>query len=102
LARALGERGVRVQVQPDGALVAEGWAAAQVGDLAAANGWAIHELTPQTTTLEEAYLMATRGAVEFQSGGAGPASSSLPGAAAPPPAQAQPWPGNPNSAGGAL
>jgi ABC-2 type transport system ATP-binding protein len=39
----------------------------QIGDTAAAHGIAIHELTPQQASLEEAFMSLTRSAVEFGS-----------------------------------
>ena len=39
----------------------------QVGDAAAEHGIAIHELTPQQASLEEAFMSLTRSAVEFGS-----------------------------------
>ena len=45
-----------------------GLTAAQIGDIAAANGIAIHELTPQQASLEEAFMEMTTGAVEFHGG----------------------------------
>jgi ABC-2 type transport system ATP-binding protein len=45
--------------------------AAQVGELAASNGIVLHELSPQTGSLEDAFLKATAQSVEYHSGGAG-------------------------------
>ncbi|MFJ4091784.1 ABC transporter ATP-binding protein [Kitasatospora sp. NPDC089913] len=42
-----------------------GLSAERIGDLAAAHGIAVHELTPTRTTLEEAYLSLTGQAVEY-------------------------------------
>ena len=44
-----------------------GLTAEQIGDAAAAHGIAIHELTPQQASLEEAFMSLTRDAVEFGS-----------------------------------
>ncbi|MFD6053125.1 ABC transporter ATP-binding protein [Agromyces sp. NPDC060279] len=49
-----------------GLLEVTGLEAAGIGDLAAANGLAIHELTPQHASLEEAYLALTADAVEYR------------------------------------
>lgn len=38
----------------------------QIGDLAAANGIAVHELTPQQASLEQAFMNLTRDSVEYQ------------------------------------
>lgn len=43
--------------------------AQQIGELAAGSGVVLHELSPQTGSLEDAFLTATAGAVEFQSQG---------------------------------
>ena len=39
----------------------------QIGDAAAAHGIAIHELTPQQVSLEEAFMTLTRDQLEFAS-----------------------------------
>ena len=44
-------------------------AAARIGELAAANAIVLHELTPQSSSLEEAYLELTENQVEYRSGG---------------------------------
>ena len=43
-----------------------GLTASEVGDTAAAHGIAIHELTPQQASLEEAFMELTRSDVEYQ------------------------------------
>ena len=53
------------QVEP-GLLDVHGLNAAQIGDLAAANSIAIHELTPQQASLEDAFMDLTRDDVEFK------------------------------------
>jgi ABC-2 type transport system ATP-binding protein len=50
-----------------GALEVHGLTAEQVGDLAVANAIAIHELTPQQASLEEAFMSLTRTEIEFAS-----------------------------------
>jgi ABC-2 type transport system ATP-binding protein len=50
-----------------GALEVRGLAPERIGDVAAANGIAIHELTPQQASLEEAFMTLTRDEVEFGS-----------------------------------
>lgn len=59
-------RGAEVRVLPDGALEVRGDDGAAVGDAALAAGVAIHELTPLTATLEDAFMALTRDAVEYQ------------------------------------
>ena len=43
-----------------------GLAASGIGDLAARHGLAIHELTPLSASLEEAYMALTSDAVEYR------------------------------------
>ena len=43
-----------------------GLTAEQIGDAAAAHGIALHELTPQQASLEEAFMDLTRDDVEFR------------------------------------
>ena len=50
-----------------GALEVHGLTAEQVGEAAAAAGIALHELTPQQASLEEAFMNLTRDDVEFAS-----------------------------------
>ena len=45
-----------------------GLTAAQIGDIAAANGIAIHELTPQLASLEDAFMEMTNSSIEFHGG----------------------------------
>jgi ABC-2 type transport system ATP-binding protein len=48
-----------------GAIQVKGLTAVQIGDLAAGHGIALHELTPQQASLEEAFMNLTRDDVEF-------------------------------------
>jgi ABC-2 type transport system ATP-binding protein len=48
-----------------GALEVHGLTAEQVGDAAAGAGIAVHELTPQQASIEEAFMNLTRGELEF-------------------------------------
>ncbi|GAB2642640.1 ABC transporter ATP-binding protein [Gordonia jinhuaensis] len=48
--------------------------AERVGDIAAANHIALHELTPRNGSLEEAYMRMTAGAAQYQSGAPGQGS----------------------------
>ena len=50
----------------DGALEVIGSTAAQIGDAALAAGLALHELTPVSASLEEAYLTLTQDDVEYR------------------------------------
>jgi ABC-2 type transport system ATP-binding protein len=60
--------GATVTPLPDGALSLGGVDAAGVGDAAAAAGVALHELTPTSASLEEAYLALTQDEVEYRAG----------------------------------
>ena len=55
-------------------------AAAPIGDLAAEHGIALHELTPQQASLEEAFFELTDSAVDYHAGSVsqGPTGSSQP------------------------
>jgi ABC-2 type transport system ATP-binding protein len=57
---------VTVEVLEPGYLEVHGLTAAQVGDAAAAAGLALHELTPQQVSLEEAFMNLTREDIEFK------------------------------------
>jgi ABC-2 type transport system ATP-binding protein len=65
LAELLRRSGTRCEVGADGGLLIDGADCAAVGDLAAAYGLPLHELTLQTASLEQAFLEATGGAVRF-------------------------------------
>jgi len=62
--------GVTVISVERGAFEISGLSAAQVGDRAAAAGIALHELTVQRPSLEEAFMELTKDAVEYQTVGA--------------------------------
>jgi len=65
LAQLLAAQGATAQIGPDGALAVTGADAAAIGDLAAANGIALHELCTQQATLEDAFIELTRDSVEY-------------------------------------
>ncbi|GAB3918457.1 multidrug ABC transporter ATP-binding protein [Microlunatus endophyticus] len=67
LADALTGPDVTIQKTEDGALDIGGVPAATIGEAAAAAGVVLHELTPQTASLEEAYLELTQDDVEYRS-----------------------------------
>lgn len=97
---ALGEllRTEGAALQGDGAdaLHVRGLAPERIGELAAANGLVLHELAPQTGSLEDAFLRLTAGAQEYR-------AAAAPVAAAPPagPPPLVPPPGLPPSSGAA-
>ncbi|MFT4281312.1 ABC transporter ATP-binding protein [Microbacterium sp.] len=59
--------GVSVTAAETGVLDIEGTSAAAIGDAAAAAGIPLHELTPTTGSLEDAYLALTGESVEYRS-----------------------------------
>jgi ABC-2 type transport system ATP-binding protein len=59
LTTALEREGLVVEPGPDGILTVETPDTARVGDIAFAAGVALHELSPQATSLEEAFLALT-------------------------------------------
>jgi ABC-2 type transport system ATP-binding protein len=66
LARLLAGPNVTVESLETGYLEVHGLTAAQIGDTAAANALAVHELTPQQASLEEAFMNLTREEIEFK------------------------------------
>jgi ABC-2 type transport system ATP-binding protein len=63
---------VSVTVVEPGLLDVHGLTAVQIGDAAAASGLALHELTPQQASLEQAFMDLTREDVEFKAVELGP------------------------------
>lgn len=68
LAAALAPSGAQLAARSDGAFIVTGPSAAQIGDLAAQRAVPLHELTPASGSLEDAYLALTNEAVEYRSG----------------------------------
>ena len=66
LGRFLVAPDVTVEALEPGHLEVRGLTAVQIGDVAAANGFALHELTPQQASLEEAFMDLTREDIEFR------------------------------------
>ncbi|ROS78640.1 ATP-binding cassette domain-containing protein [Cellulomonas sp. PhB143] len=69
------ERGATVTSDEPSALVVTGLAAPAIGELAAAERLVLHELTPRTSTLEEAYMALTADSVEYTTGSTEPTTS---------------------------
>jgi ABC-2 type transport system ATP-binding protein len=67
LSELLADRGADVVTVVQGELEVSGLSNVQVGELAAAHGLPLHELTPISASLEEAYLSLTRDQVEYRS-----------------------------------
>ena len=62
---ALTDAGGAVSVTADGALDVADLDAARIGDVALAHGIAVHELTPQRASLEEAFMELTAADLEY-------------------------------------
>ena len=58
--------GFELRSTSDGGLLVEGAQTARIGEIAAANGIVLHELTQQRGSLEEAFMQMTGEAVEYQ------------------------------------
>jgi ABC-2 type transport system ATP-binding protein len=58
--------GARVSGGDAGSLTIEGVTAPQIGDVAARDGLRVHELTPVTASLEDAFMELTQDEVEFR------------------------------------
>jgi ABC-2 type transport system ATP-binding protein len=65
LSEALRAVGSEITEQPDGALLVNRTEAAAIGEVAAANGIVLHELSPQHGSLEEAFMEMTKEDVQF-------------------------------------
>ncbi|MDH6575683.1 ABC transporter ATP-binding protein [Kitasatospora sp. MAP5-34] len=68
LLTALSGTGLRAEARPDGSYEIEDGDLAHVGDLAAAHGITLHELSPQQASLEEAFMQMTADSVEYHAG----------------------------------
>ncbi|CAN5291795.1 ABC transporter ATP-binding protein [soil metagenome] len=69
LGSLLREEGAGVTSTQPGLLMVSGIGAPRVGELATAAGIVLHELTPSSGSLEEAYLSLTQDEVEYHAGG---------------------------------
>ena len=68
LAGLLAASGAAVTAAPGGGLAITGLDAGRIGDLAAAHGIPLHELTPRHASLEEAYMELTRDHADYHAG----------------------------------
>jgi ABC-2 type transport system ATP-binding protein len=75
LAATLVGGGGAVTTEDGGSLKVTGLRATDIGELAAGVGIPLHELSPQTASLEEAFMELTHDSLEFEGGGADPARS---------------------------
>ncbi len=62
----LAREGAAVHVNADGSFLVSGIDARSIGAIAAAAGIALHELTPRTASLEDAYMELTRESAEYR------------------------------------
>ncbi|MGV9779408.1 ABC transporter ATP-binding protein [Streptosporangium sp. NPDC003464] len=69
LTAVLRAAGATVLAEPDGGLAVKGLEVTEIGDLAAGHGLAVHEVTPRSASLEEAYLELTGDGVEYRAAG---------------------------------
>jgi len=83
LAGLLEAEGAEVERDSDGTLAVTGVERADIGELAFSNAIVLHELSTRRATLEQAFLDATAGSLEF-GGREAPASPSVPDAAGSP------------------
>jgi len=72
LRRALERAGATIESANGNRLVVRGIPAAQIGEIALDQGVALHELTTQQLSLEDAFMQLTRSSVEFHTGAPGP------------------------------
>jgi ABC-2 type transport system ATP-binding protein len=77
LSSLLTGHGGLVQRERDGALDVTGLTPAAIGEAAGAAGIFLHELAPQSASLEEAFMELTRESVEFRGSEHAPAHASL-------------------------
>jgi ABC-2 type transport system ATP-binding protein len=77
LREALAAPGVTVHSAEPGLLEVHGLGSERIGEVAAADGIVLHELTPQQASLEEAFMRLTGEAVEYHARAGGPAGSDL-------------------------
>jgi ABC-2 type transport system ATP-binding protein len=63
---ALDSRGAETTSQDDGSLTVRGLDGAAIGEIAARQGLVLHELAPQTASLEEVFMELTNAEVEYR------------------------------------
>jgi ABC-2 type transport system ATP-binding protein len=69
LGNALMARGASVTIENDGSMSVRGASEVDIGELAASLGIALHELAPQTASLEEAFMELTEDSLEYHGAG---------------------------------
>jgi ABC-2 type transport system ATP-binding protein len=73
---AMHTNGATVVREEDGALSVAGLNAQQIGDIAYEHSLALHELSPQMASLEEAFMELTQDSVDYRPSGTTPAAQS--------------------------
>jgi ABC-2 type transport system ATP-binding protein len=68
LQKLLAATGAQITPAAEGAFRVSGTDPVVIGDVAAANGIPLHELSPRFASLEEVYMRMTQGAVEYRAG----------------------------------
>ena len=63
---ALGQIGATVEKEADGSLTVRGADEVAIGELAAKNSFVLHELAPQSGSLEDAFMELTEDSIEYQ------------------------------------
>ncbi len=76
LRNALNELGATSVLEDDGSLTVRGVDEVAIGDLAGKRSIVLHELSPRTASLEEAFMDLTEGSLEYRGIGAGGAVAS--------------------------
>ena len=66
LAGLLAAKGASVTAEPEGGLAVTGLDSPLIGELAIRNGIVLHELTPRSASLEEAFMELTRDSVSYR------------------------------------
>jgi ABC-2 type transport system ATP-binding protein len=74
---ALGQEGITVRDEGE-SLIVSGMDSAGVGELAAAKGVVLHELSPQRGSLEEAFIQLTGDSVEYHAAVGNEAAATVP------------------------
>jgi ABC-2 type transport system ATP-binding protein len=78
LANTLEAAGAQLSTDEDGSLRVTGLPAMDIGEMAADAGIALHELSPQSASLEEAFMELTHDSLEYEGGGHAAPSDSDP------------------------
>lgn len=74
LSELLSAEGASVESDADGGLIVGSMDASHVGEIAAANGVRLHELTPRRVSLESAFMKLTHDSVAYRSNGSAESS----------------------------